>query len=92
MTLKVVGFIVDNGGRRAGLDRRRFFYSTHIPERRKGGDRRQNGDRRSGLDRRSGNDRREERELDDIICLGLNVDLFEHLDRRSGLERRAAFA
>ncbi len=38
--------IIDNGGRRSGIDRRRFSYSLHTPE------------RRSGLDRRSGIDRR----------------------------------
>jgi len=36
----------DNGGRRSGIERRRFQYAFHIPE------------RRSGLDRRSGIDRR----------------------------------
>ena len=92
MTSKAVGFIVDNGGRRAGIDRRRFFYSIHIPERRVGQDRRENGDRRSGLDRRSGRDRREHREINDTICFNFNLDWIEHLDRRSGLERRAAFA
>jgi hypothetical protein len=38
--------IIDNCGRRIHADRRRFSYSSHIPE------------RRSGIDRRSGNDRR----------------------------------
>ena len=42
----------DNGGRRSGIDRRLFSYSTHIPERRR------TEERRSGLDRRSGQDRR----------------------------------
>ncbi|RPJ19424.1 MAG: hypothetical protein EHM26_07775 [Desulfobacteraceae bacterium] len=37
----------DNGGRRSGIDRRKFSYSAHIPE------------RRQGLERRSGRDRRE---------------------------------
>jgi hypothetical protein len=36
----------DNGGRRLGIDRRQFSYSTYIPERRLG------GERRSGIDRR----------------------------------------
>lgn len=36
----------DNGGRRLGLERRRFSYTAYIPERRSG------EDRRSGLDRR----------------------------------------
>ena len=38
--------LLDNGGRRAGGDRRVFAYAMHIPE------------RRSGYDRRSGTDRR----------------------------------
>lgn len=37
----------DNGGRRSGIDRRKFSYSAHIPE------------RRQGVDRRSGHDRRQ---------------------------------
>ncbi len=36
----------DNGGRRSGVERRRFSYYHHIPERRA------DVDRRSGLDRR----------------------------------------
>ena len=38
--------IVDNGGRRSGVDRRQFSYTSFIPE------------RRSGTDRRGGEDRR----------------------------------
>ena len=37
----------DNGGRRSGIERRRFQYTSHIPERRSG------HDRRSGIDRRT---------------------------------------
>ena len=48
----------DHGGRRIGLDRRRFSYAEHIPERRCGEDRRSGIDRRTGVDRRSGMDRR----------------------------------
>jgi len=36
----------DNGGRRKNIDRRKFAYTFHIPE------------RRSGIDRRDGEDRR----------------------------------
>ncbi len=36
----------DNGGRRAGIERRQFHYTFHVPE------------RRSSIDRRSGKDRR----------------------------------
>ena len=36
----------DNGGRRSGIEMRKYSYDCYIPE------------RRSGKDRRSGNDRR----------------------------------
>jgi hypothetical protein len=48
----VVFNLKDNGGRRSGIERRRFSYRDHIPERRRF------EDRRSGLDRRSGKERR----------------------------------
>jgi hypothetical protein len=38
--------LLDNGGRRLGIERRQFSYDFHIPERRSG------KERRSGLDRR----------------------------------------
>ncbi len=38
--------LLDNGGRRSGIDRRRFSYAVHIPERRS------SIDRRTGLERR----------------------------------------
>ena len=38
--------LLDNGGRRLGVDRRQFPYDFHIPERRSG------KERRNGLDRR----------------------------------------
>ena len=41
--------LIDNGGRRSGIDRRQLAYDQHIPE------------RRSGIDRRSGLDRRKPR-------------------------------
>jgi hypothetical protein len=31
----------DNGGRRSGVERRKFSYTLHLPERRTGGDRRE---------------------------------------------------
>ena len=46
----------DNGGRRSGVDRRKFSYTGHIPERRAGEDRRRRIDRRCGEDRRNVND------------------------------------
>ncbi len=39
--------IMDNGGRRSGVDRRQYIYTSHLPERRS------EEDRRCGLDRRS---------------------------------------
>ena len=51
---KVVFSLADSGGRRSGVERRRFFYISHIPERRSGQDRRSGRDRRSGIDRRKG--------------------------------------
>jgi hypothetical protein len=48
----------DNGGRRSGLERRTFAYSSHIPERRSGKDRRSGIDRRKGLNPKISNDRR----------------------------------
>jgi hypothetical protein len=44
----VVFDLGDNGGRRSGIERRRFSYSDHIPERRGGVDRRCGKDRRDG--------------------------------------------
>lgn len=44
-------FLSDKGGRRLGIDRRRFSYTHHIPERRSGGDRRSIKDRRGEFDR-----------------------------------------
>ena len=54
----VTARLPDNGGRRSGIDRRRFSYTGHIPERRAESDRRSGLDRRSVFDRRSGLDRR----------------------------------
>ncbi len=41
-----MSIIVDNGGRRSGIERRQFAYNGHLPERRS------DADRRSGMDRR----------------------------------------
>jgi len=37
----------DNGGRRSGGDRRKYSYTLHVPERRRGDDRRSVKDRRT---------------------------------------------
>ena len=60
MTLQVLGeknigkviimdrkILLDNDGRRSGIDRRRFSYAVHIPELRSSIDRRKGSDRRS---------------------------------------------
>ena len=61
----------DNGGRRAGVERRQFHYNLHIPERRYG------QDRRNGKDRRSGKERRE------ITNIKITVDLRSGKERRA---------
>ncbi len=39
----------DNGGRRLGIERRRYSYTYYIPEKRFGNDRRSGQDRRSSI-------------------------------------------
>ena len=53
-------YILDNGGRRSGIERREFSYTNYFPERRSGKDRRNEVDRRKkhyahreGIERRS---------------------------------------
>jgi len=48
--------LIDNGGRRLGVDRRQFSYTNHIPDRRRGHDRRtclERRDHRDHMDRRN---------------------------------------
>jgi hypothetical protein len=63
----------DNGGRRAGVDRRYFSYSNHIPERRLG------AERRAYPDRRSSNDRRDE-SSNSSVTMSMRV---AEMDRRT---------
>ncbi len=77
--------IIDNGGRRFGIDRRQFSYTAHAPSRRSNLDRRESLDRRSCLDRRSVLDRRSDHKVIEIENRG-------NSGRRGGLERRMAFA
>ena len=51
--------MLDNGGRRLGIEKRHLAYTTHIPEERSSQDRRQMPDRRNGRNRRNVPDRRE---------------------------------
>ena len=74
--------LIDNGGRRLGIDRRQFLYTNHIPDRRLGEDRRTGLDRRDNIDRRSGK----------VVIIKNRKDLREEKDRRSSPARRATFA
>ena len=80
--------LIDNGGRRSGIDRRQFLYTFHIPEKRSDKDRRSNMEQRSGMDQRSDIDRRGGK----VIEMKLGKNRRERQDRRICLERRAAFA
>jgi hypothetical protein len=75
----------DHGGRRTKIERRRFKYAEHIPERRSGEDRRGSDERRCGEDRRSGIDRRASRRV--------GIDPRERRNkskRRTGEDRRTS--
>ena len=92
MSISVITLaLIDNGGRRLGLDRRQFSYTDHIPNRRLNGDRRIGDDRRSALERRNGNDRRSGEIIFKCITRAEN-DLRKEIDRRSGKDRRFVFA
>jgi len=43
----MINVVIDNGGRRSGIERRGFSYAIHVPELRLG------KDRRNGIDRRN---------------------------------------
>ena len=43
----MINVVIDNGGRRSGIERRNFSYAIHVPELRSG------KDRRIGIDRRN---------------------------------------
>ena len=74
--------LIDNGGRRLGIDRRQFLYTNHIP------DRRLDEDRRTGRDRRENIDRRNEK----VVIIRNRKDLIEGKDRRSSPDRRSTFS
>ncbi len=79
--------LIDNGGRRLGVDSREFSYTDHIPDRRNDNERRSGIDRRSELDRRSGKDRRS----GEVTKTKMAEDKRKGKDRRNNQERRAAF-
>ncbi len=59
----MINVVIDNGGRRSGIERRRFSYAIHVPELRSGKDRRNGIDRRNevehiGINRSTGERRR----------------------------------
>ena len=74
--------LIDNGGRRLGIDRRQFLYTNHIPDRRLDEDRRAGRDRRKNIDRRSGK----------VVLINSKRDLREGEDRRSSPDRRSTFS
>ncbi|MEE8554195.1 MAG: hypothetical protein V3S72_12920 [Desulfobacterales bacterium] len=49
----MINVVIDNGGRRSGIERRIFLYSIHIPELRSGKDRRISIDRRNKVEHKS---------------------------------------
>jgi hypothetical protein len=79
---RVVFNIRDTGGRRSGIDRRRFNYSGHFPERRSG------KDRRGGLDRRSGEERRRGEITGSVREPAIDQRQIVMRERRSGADRR----
>ena len=79
--------LIDNGGRRIGVDSREFSYTDHIPDRRTDIERRSGICRRSGQDRRSGKGRRS----GEVTKMKISENKRKGKDRRNGLERRAAF-
>jgi len=81
--------MVDNGGRRLGVDRRQYSYTGHIPARRSD-DRRTEFDRRGGFDTRNGIERRLIEYAADIYAKIKNRR--NENGRRNGIERRTAFA
>ncbi len=63
--------IIDNGGRRLGLERRQYEYTDHIPARRV------HDERRSGMDRRSTMFSVDRRTCKDRRNINANIDVFE---------------
>ena len=74
--------LMDNGGRRFGVDRRQFLYTNHIPDRRRGEDRRSGFDRRSTIERRNGK----------VVLIKNRKNLKEGKDRRCSNDRRTTFS
>jgi hypothetical protein len=84
--------LIDNGGRRSGIDLRQFSYTDHIPERRCGLERRSGLDRRNGANRRVLEDRRSSGDIQKKYEKASNVIEMRRFNRRCSTDRRAAFA
>ena len=80
--------IIDNGGRRSGIDRRQFSYTEHIPARRSTNERRSSLDRRCKIDRRNILDRR----TIEGRMKTIKTDGRKNKDRRYFVERRTSLA
>ena len=84
--------LIDNGGRRSGIDLRQFSYTGHIPERRAGKDRRSMPDRRACTERRACADRRTslppEKKPNSKAKI---IEMRNHKERRGRPDRRTAF-
>ena len=83
--------LIDNGGRRLGIDRRQYSYTDHIPNDRLNEDRRRGIDRRCGSEQRNGVDRRSSEVVLKKIKRPSN-DMRSGVDRRADSDRRTAFA
>ena len=87
-TSRVVYSLRDNGGRRAGIERRHFSYSDHIPERRDGAERRTRFDRRDGEERRCKLDRRKSERYADMVKYSFKTGRESLAERRQNTDRR----
>ena len=83
----ILADLVDKGGRRTGINRRRFAYTDHATDRRYRNDRRNGQDRRLVVEQRSGNDRRASRNVGSKF-----EEMRRGLDRRRDIERRSEYA
>ena len=79
--------ISDYGGRRSGIERRRFHYAAHSPERRKSNDRRSPPDQRRSMDRRTLIERRTDEGQDILTGRSGPKDRRAQGERRIGSKR-----
>jgi len=81
-------FISDYGGRRSGIERRRFHYAAHSPERRKSNDRRGLPDQRRSMDRRTLVERRTDKGQDIVTGWSGPKDRRAQGERRIGNKKK----